>query len=92
VTKADVEKAHKGTTTKTVDAGRTLVPGLMGGHAHVAQFGTQAIGANLLAAPDGHVETIDDLVAEMKKAIETQDASPAGSSAWATTRSPQPCR
>jgi hypothetical protein len=78
-TKADIEKAHKGAATKLVDlAGRTLVPGLIDGHAHVAQFGTQAIGANLLAAPDGHVETIDDLIAEMRKAVETQDLSLTG--------------
>jgi len=77
--RADVEKNHKGAATKVVDlAGRTLTPGFIDGHAHVAQFGTQAIGANLLAAPDGHVETIDDLIAEMKKAVETQDPSLTG--------------
>ncbi len=33
--RADVEKAHKGATTKTVDlAGRTLVPGFVDAHAH----------------------------------------------------------
>ena len=72
--KAEIEKAHKGTTTIMVDLeGLTLVPGLIDGHAHVAQFGTQAVGANLLAAPDGQVQTIEDLVDEMKKAVKTQD-------------------
>jgi hypothetical protein len=65
--RADIEKAHMGTTTRTVDlAGKTLMPGFIDGHAHGQQFGTQAIGANLLAPPDGEVNTIDDLVAKLK--------------------------
>lgn len=63
---ADVS-AYKGPDTVEVDLeGRTLTPGLIDGHAHVAQFGMQAIGANLLAPPDGQVQTIDDLVAALK--------------------------
>jgi predicted amidohydrolase YtcJ len=47
-------------------AGKTLMPGFIDGHAHVQQFGAQAIGANLLAPPDGEVNTIDDVVAKLK--------------------------
>jgi len=47
-------------------AGKTLMPGFIDGHAHGQQFGTQAVGANLLAPPDGEVNTIDDLVAKLK--------------------------
>ena len=66
-TRADVERTRKGPATIVVDlAGRTLVPGLIDGHAHFSQFGAQAAGANLLAAPDGRVDTIDALVAELK--------------------------
>jgi len=42
--------------------GRTLVPGFVDPHAHLTGFGAQAVGANLLAAPDGEVETVEDLV------------------------------
>ncbi len=60
--------AYRGVATVDVDlAGQTLAPGFMDGHAHVAQFGLQAIGANLLAPPDGHVETIDDIVTELQR-------------------------
>jgi predicted amidohydrolase YtcJ len=46
--------------------GKTLAPGFIDGHAHAQQFGTQAIGANLLAPPDGEVNTVDDVVAKLK--------------------------
>jgi len=65
--RAGIEEAHKGSTTRMVDlAGRTLMPGFIDGHAHVQQFGTQAVGANLLAPPDGAVNTMDDLVERLK--------------------------
>jgi predicted amidohydrolase YtcJ len=75
---ADVMK-RKGPATQVVDlGGKTMTAGFIDGHAHVAQFGAQAIGANLLAAPDGNVNTIEDLVAEMKRAVETQDTALTG--------------
>ncbi|MBP6597620.1 MAG: amidohydrolase [Arenimonas sp.] len=65
-TRADIEKAHKGEMTSTVDlGGKTLMPGFIDGHAHAQQFGTQAVGANLLAPPDGGINTMDDLVAAL---------------------------
>jgi hypothetical protein len=65
--RARVEKSHRGDATVVVDlAGRTLAPGFIDGHAHAQQFGTQAVGANLLAPPDGTVNTIDDLVDRLK--------------------------
>jgi hypothetical protein len=54
-----------GTVLKDL-AGKTLVPGFIDGHAHAQQFGTQAVGANLLAPPDGTVNTVDDLVDKLK--------------------------
>jgi len=54
-----------GTVVKDL-AGKTLMPGFIDGHAHAQQFGTQAVGANLLAPPDGTVNTIDDLVDRLK--------------------------
>ncbi|MEM7135780.1 MAG: amidohydrolase [Myxococcota bacterium] len=53
--------------TEVIDLeGHTLVPGFVDGHAHFFGFGAQAIGANLLAPPDGRVTTIDALVDELK--------------------------
>jgi predicted amidohydrolase YtcJ len=64
--KADaLERQGEGTVLKDL-AGRTLMPGFIDGHAHAQQFGTQAVGANLLAPPDGTVNTMDDLVARLK--------------------------
>ncbi|WP_224483839.1 amidohydrolase [Robertkochia aurantiaca] len=47
--------------------GQTLLPGFIDGHAHFSNFGTQAVVANLLAEPDGSVNTIDDLITTLKK-------------------------
>jgi predicted amidohydrolase YtcJ len=64
--KADALKQRaKGTVVKDL-AGRTLMPGFIDGHAHAQQFGSQAVGANLLAPPDGSVNTIEDVVAKLK--------------------------
>lgn len=46
----------RGPDTEMVDlGGATLVPGFIDGHAHFLGFGSQAVGADLLAAPDGNV-------------------------------------
>jgi predicted amidohydrolase YtcJ len=64
--KSDAEKM-KGTTTKMNGLqGKTLVPGLFDGHSHFLGFGAQAVGANLLASPDGNANSIDDVVNELK--------------------------
>ena len=64
--KADALKQKaEGTVVKDL-GGKTLMPGFIDGHAHAQQFGTQAVGANLLAPPDGAVNTVDDLVARLK--------------------------
>jgi len=60
-----LKRQGEGTVLKDL-AGRTLMPGFIDGHAHAQQFGTQAVGANLLAPPDGTVNTIDDLVDRLK--------------------------
>lgn len=66
-----------GTAIKDL-AGNTLMPGFIDGHAHVQQFGTQAIGANLLAPPDGGVSTIDDIIARLKTFAEGPDVKHTG--------------
>jgi predicted amidohydrolase YtcJ len=76
---ADVEQAHKGAETEVVDlAGRALVPGFVDGHAHLLGFGAQAVGANLLAPPDGTVNTIDDLVVKLQGFAKSPDVARTG--------------
>jgi predicted amidohydrolase YtcJ len=65
--KADAEKMKGDSTAMNDLQGKTLVPGFVDGHAHFAGFGTQAVGANLLASPDGNCNSIDDLVKELKE-------------------------
>ena len=65
-TKAEaIKRQGAGTVVKDL-GGKTLMPGFIDGHAHVQQFGAQAIGANLLAPPDGTVNTIDDVIERLK--------------------------
>ncbi|MBL7472866.1 amidohydrolase [Robertkochia sediminum] len=57
-----------GENYKEVDLkGQTMLPGFIDGHAHFFGFGAQAVMANLLASPDGNVNTIDDLVATLSE-------------------------
>ena len=69
----------RGETTEVADlGGNTLVPGFIDGHAHLGGFGAQAVGANLLASPDGRVDTIDDLVRELQAFAEGDDVGRTG--------------
>jgi predicted amidohydrolase YtcJ len=69
----------RGPETTVVDlAGRTLAPGFIDGHAHFVQFGLQAIGANLLAEPDGQVGNIDNLIDALKQFATGPDVSRTG--------------
>ena len=62
----------KGPLTKVIDLrGQTVVPGFIDAHSHFAGVGTQAMVANLLPAPDGPVNTIAELQAEIRHHIET---------------------
>ncbi len=63
----DVLELHGESTVIRDLGGRTMAPGFIDGHAHFGGFGAQAVGANLLAAPDGNANTIDDLVREMQQ-------------------------
>lgn len=63
--KEDANKKFPG--AKEIDLnGKTLVPGFIDGHAHFAGFGAQAVMANLLASPDGNVNSIPDLIETLK--------------------------
>ncbi|MFB2780434.1 amidohydrolase [Shewanella mangrovisoli] len=57
----------KGNDTQVINLnGKTLIPGFIDGHGHVFNTGIQALSANLLAAPDGHVGNIADLQNALK--------------------------
>ncbi len=65
-TKSEAELL-KGDSTNMIDLdGKTLVPGFIDGHAHFHGFGAQAVGANLLASPDGIVNDMEGLISELK--------------------------
>lgn len=58
----------EGSETNLADLkGKTLLPGFIDGHCHFSGFGAQAIGANLLASPDGNANDIDALVNTLKE-------------------------
>jgi predicted amidohydrolase YtcJ len=77
--RAEIEQAHKSTATKMIDlGGKTLAPGFVDGHVHFLGLGAQAVGANLLAPPDGHVNTIDDLVATLEEHAKGPDGERTG--------------
>lgn len=64
----DEVMAHKGDDTQLVDLdGRTLLPGFVDSHGHVAMGGLQALSANLLAPPDGEVTDIASLQQTLRK-------------------------
>ena len=53
--------------TQVIDLdGKTMIPGFIDGHGHVFNTGIQALSANLLAEPDGHVSNIADLQQSLK--------------------------
>lgn len=64
---ADEMMKLKGDGTVLNDlGGRALVPGFVDAHSHVYGVGMQALSANLLAPPDGNVESIPDIVTTLK--------------------------
>jgi predicted amidohydrolase YtcJ len=77
--RTELEKKHLGGTTRVVDLkGHTLVPGFVDGHVHVLGLGPQAVGANLLAAPDGTAESIDGVVAQLQEFARGPDVGRTG--------------
>jgi predicted amidohydrolase YtcJ len=60
--RAEVEAA-RGAATRAIDLdGRALLPGFVDPHGHVVLVGLQAVGANLLPAPDGEGNDIPALI------------------------------
>jgi predicted amidohydrolase YtcJ len=60
------EKYEK--VSKSIDLKkRTMLPGFIDGHGHVYGVGLQASVANLLPSPDGVVNTVEELIKELKE-------------------------
>ena len=74
---AEAEKNYKEAAKKDL-SGKTLFPGFIDAHAHFYAFGVQDIGANLLAAPDGKVKNIDDIVSTLKEWTKGDDLKRTG--------------
>jgi predicted amidohydrolase YtcJ len=66
-TRAEVMR-RKGPRTEVIDlAGKALLPGFVDAHGHVTGGGVQALGANLLAPPDGTVKDIPSLIEVLRQ-------------------------
>jgi len=77
-TRAEIEKAHKGSTTKMVDlAGKTLLPGFLDPHSHYINSLSVANQVNVYAPPAGPGKDIPSIVAELKQFRDTNKI-PAG--------------
>ncbi len=74
-TRQQVE-ATRGPGTRTVNLeGRTMLPGFVDPHGHVAMVGLQAVGANLLAAPDGEGNDIAALIRILRDWAQRNEAA-----------------
>ena len=74
---AEAQEKFNDATKKDLN-GKTMFPGFVDAHAHFYAFGVQAIGANLLAAPDGEVKNIDDVVSTLKEWAKGDDINRTG--------------
>ena len=70
-TRAEVEKAHKGATTRVVDlGGKTLLPSFIDSHSHYINTLSVASQVKLYAPPAGPGKDVDSIVAEIKRFAE----------------------
>lgn len=70
-TRADVEKAHLGASSKLVDlGGATLLPGFIDGHSHYFNSLLVANQCKLYAPPSGPAKDVDSIIAALKKFVE----------------------
>ena len=65
--KADALKRFKGKAEEVDLQGKTMMPGLIDGHAHFGNFSSQAIGAQILPPPDAGANNIPALIEILKE-------------------------
>jgi predicted amidohydrolase YtcJ len=69
--RADIEKAHKGTTTRVVDlGGKMLLPGFIDSHSHSINTLSVAQQVKLYAPPAGPRKDVDSIIAEIERVAE----------------------
>jgi predicted amidohydrolase YtcJ len=74
-TRAQVE-ATRGPGTRIVDLeGRALLPGFVDPHGHVVMVGLQAVGANMLPAPDGEANDIAAVIRILRAWVGRNEAA-----------------
>ena len=72
---AQVE-ATRGPGTREVNLdGRTMLPGFVDPHGHVVMVGLQAVGANMLAAPDGEANDIPAVIRILREWMQRNEAA-----------------
>jgi predicted amidohydrolase YtcJ len=73
--RAQVE-ATRGPGTRMVNLeGRTMLPGFVDPHGHVVMVGLQAVGANMLAAPDGEANDIPAVIRILREWMQRNEAA-----------------
>ena len=74
-TRAQVE-ATRGAGTRMVNLeGRAMLPGFVDPHGHVVMVGLQAVGANMLAAPDGEANDIAAVIRILREWVGRNEAA-----------------
>lgn len=82
-TRADMEAQFKGPMTSLFDlAGRTLIPGFIDAHSHIAQYEMIWGTANLSPPPMGPIRSVDDIVQALRAYI-AKEKIPAGEAVFA---------
>ena len=67
--KAEAMATYEGKAEEVDLKGKTMLPGFIDGHGHVYNVGLQALSANLLPAPDGESNTVEDIKRLLKEWI-----------------------
>ena len=65
--KADAMARFKGKADEVGIKGKTMLPGLIDGHAHFGNFSSQAVGAQILPPPDAGAKDIPTLIEILKE-------------------------
>jgi predicted amidohydrolase YtcJ len=74
-TRAQVE-ATRGPGTRSMNLeGRTMLPGFVDPHGHVVMVGLQAVGANMLPAPDGEANDIPAVIRILRDWVQRNQAA-----------------
>ncbi len=69
-------EATRGPATRMMNLeGRAMLPGFVDPHGHVVMVGLQAVGANMLAAPDGEANDIPSVIRILREWMQRNEAA-----------------